>query len=317
MSTISMAAMRGYLSQSITNLNQNKLRGLLAEVDLRTHLLNLGFAGRVSSGGWIARTKGPGIFGHSTIALFPEVLNPSMAYPTNRILPNPDHGLHTICATLHQSGISSFFCAATISEMENPLSLKWAAVELGLPVQQPYAPLVDSLASFGFITRSRNYNYLRYSADVAGIPDNEVPEEFTKEHLRIAFSHAYMAEISDIDGLFWGNQYTYPIEVKEKTPGDSADMGQYFGLDVGPFVKLAFYAAKRGNLHSLFVVREIDNENDRNLIQWLFVTFDDLARYASWGARSGGTNMLGGSSAVVRIPKAEFKPLNAENLANL
>ena len=84
MSTISMAAMRGYLSQSITNLNQNKLRGLLAEVDLRTHLLNLGFAGRVSSGGWIARTKGPGIFGHSTIALFPEVLNPSMAYPTLR-----------------------------------------------------------------------------------------------------------------------------------------------------------------------------------------------------------------------------------------
>jgi hypothetical protein len=309
--------MRTYLSRSISNLNQNKLRGLLAEVDLRSHLLSLGFAERVSRGGWIARTKGANIFGHSTIALFPETLQPSQLYPPHRPLPAPDHGLHTICSTLHQSGISSFFCAATIAESENPAALHWNAVQLGLPVQQPYAPLIERLGGCGFANRTRAYNYLRYSANVADIPENAVPEEFTKEHLRIAFSNSYMAEISDIDGLFWGNQFTYPIEVKEKTPAHSTDVGEYFGLDVGPFVKLAFYAAKRGNLHSLYVVREIDNEHDRNLVQWSFVTFDHLAQRASWVSRTGGPGMLGGASSVVRIPKVEFRPLNAENIATL
>ena len=42
-------------------------------------------------------------------------------------------------------------------------------------------------------------------------------------------------------------------------------------------MKLAFYAAKRGNLHSLYVVREIDNTQDRNLVQWWFITFDHIS----------------------------------------
>jgi hypothetical protein len=67
--------MRAYLATSITSLNQNKLNGLLAEVDLRNYLNALGYAGRVSRGGWLLRTKGPDIFGNTTIALFPEILD--------------------------------------------------------------------------------------------------------------------------------------------------------------------------------------------------------------------------------------------------
>jgi len=77
-----------------------------------------------------------------------------------------------------------------------------------------------------------------------------------------------MSEMSDVDGIFWGNQYTYPIEIKEKTTANDNKVGDFFGLDLGPFVKLAFYAAKRGNLHSIFVVREIDNPTTRNLVGW-------------------------------------------------
>jgi hypothetical protein len=66
------------------------------------------------------------------------------------------------------------------------------------------------------------------------------------------------------------------MEIKEKTAATTREMGEYFGLDVGPFTKLAFYAAKRGNFQSLFVVREIDNVNDRNLVNWLYKTFEDL-----------------------------------------
>ena len=88
-------------------------------------------------------------------------------------------------------------------------------------------------------------------------------------------------------------------------------------LDIGPFAKLAFYAARRGNLRSLYVVREIDNTTDRNLIGWLYVTFEDLVQRASWVPSRGGRNMLGGEAYVVRIPRTAFSPLDAANLAAL
>ena len=94
-------------------------------------------------------------------------------------------------------------------------------------------------------------------------------------------------------------------------------MGDYFGLDLGPFVKLAFYAAKRGNLHSIFVVREIDDPVKRNLVTWWYIKFDQLAQYASWVPQGGGTNMQGSQSTVVRIPKAEFHELNKNALNQL
>ena len=312
-----LARMRAYLSSSMASLNQNKLRGTIAEIDLRNYLAQIGFGNRVSPGGWIARRKGDIDFAHSTVALFPEVITPVGQYPANRVLPNPSHGLHTICATFHQSGISSFYCAAVIPTADNYATMNWHAVELGLPVQQAYQPLVHALAPLHFRVRGHVYNYLRYHTDTALIPDTAVAEEFSKEHLRVSFSATYLAEVSDIDGIFWGRQYTYPIEIKEKTPAPSSDMGPYFGLDVGPFVKLAFYAAKRGNLHSLYIVREIDNVEQRNLVQWWFITFDHMAQFASWIFRSGGQGMGGGASSVVRIPRQEFQPLNEQTIGQL
>jgi hypothetical protein len=314
MSELSLPEMRTFLSRSMSSMNQNKLRGTLAEIDFRNHLNELGFSGRVSPGGWIARRKGPDVFGHATVALFPEVVPPNCALPCDRVLPNPSYGLHTICATFHQSGIAGFHCAATIAEPHDPSSLSWSAVQLGLPVAQLYHPLVQAIAPLQFVTRLRRHNYLSYHTDAALIPDEAVPEEFSKEHLRVAFNTTYIAEMSDIDGIFWGQQHTYPIEIKEKTPAPSRDLGPFFGLDVGPFVKLAFYAAKRGNLHSLYVVREIDNVDERNLVQWWYITFDHMAQFASWFSQRGGTSMGGGMSSVVRIPKCEFRPLTPESL---
>jgi len=310
--------MRQYLSRSIASKNLNKLRGTLAEVHFRNYLHSIGFAGRVSPGGWIVRRKGVNVFAHSTAAIFPEIVDPAQDYGPERELPKPSQGLHTICATLHQSGIASFYCAATISEQDEPFTgMKWQAIELGIPMEQHYQSLTEALTPLQFAKRKRHYNYLRYHADTTPIPDDAVPEEYSKEHLRVTFNANHMAEPSDIDGIFWGKWNTYPIEIKEKTPAPSTDMGPFFGLDVGPFVKLAFYAAKRGNLHSLYVVREIDNEQDRNLVAWWFMTFDQLAQFASWVPQPGGAAMGGGRSSVVRVPKIEFQPLNAATLEAL
>src|SRR4051794_15763401 len=105
MASLSEAAMHDYLRRSISSLNQNKLNGLLAEVDLRQHLTALGYIDRVSPGGWILRRVGIGTFGHDTVVVFPEKVQAGVDYSVGRAMPIPPQGLHTICSTFHQSGI--------------------------------------------------------------------------------------------------------------------------------------------------------------------------------------------------------------------
>lgn len=307
--------MREYLGKSLSSINRNKLNGILAEIDFRQHLTSLGFAGRISPGGWVARTKGPGIFGHGTCVYFPETVLPDVDYDPGRNPADPPLGLHTIAATFHQTGIQAYYCIPDVHIPNDWTSVRWRAVQLGIPVIGAFEPFPDLIG--GFNGRTRRYSYLRYRSDTTDIPDQYIPEEFSKESVRVAFETALRAETSDVDAIFWGRQHTYPVEIKEKTAAHDDDTGDYFGLDVGPFVKLSFYAAKRGNLHSLFVVREIRDVETRELESWWAISFDELAQYASWVFRSGGMNMRGGSSSVVRIPKAEFSVLDRAYLDRL
>ena len=70
-------------------------------------------------------------------------------------------------------------------------------------------------------------------------------------------------------------------------------------------------------MNSLFIVREIDNIETRGLVNWWFIRFEELAKFASWVSRAGGAGMGGGASRVVCIPKAEFLPLTKDNLEKL
>jgi hypothetical protein len=85
-------------------------------------------------------------------------------------------------------------------------------------------------------------------------------------HLRVSFQSQYRCKISDLDGIFWGQRFTYLSRDQGKDRRARIDLGEWFGLDSGPFVTLAFYAETHGDLRSLFIVREIDNVQDRNLV---------------------------------------------------
>lgn len=310
--------MREYLSRSMSSVNRNKVNGMLAEIEFRRHIQSLGYGDHVSVGGWVARSQriaGVSEFGQKVVAIFPETVMPGNEYPPGMRMPDPPTGLHTICATFHQMGIHGYYCVPTFGEDGSPSSVVWNAAQLGIPSVTEYRRFPECID--GFESRLRRYNYLRYHADVSGLPDEHVPEEFTKELLRVSFSNRYFAEVSDIDGILWGKQYTYPIEIKEKTAADDRTMGEFFGIDAGPFVKLAFYAAKKGNLHSIFVVREIEDVESRKLICWRYITFEVLAQYAGWTPMSGGTNMLGGASHVIKIPKSRFSVLDTRALQSL
>jgi hypothetical protein len=307
--------MRTYLGRSIPSLNQNKLRGVLAEIAFRDHLATLGFADRVSAGGWLARSTGQGQFANHTVVAFPEIIMPNTEYPPARVFDAPPNGLHSVCAVFQQIGVAGYFCQPVVGNLGDPLSVTWHALRLGVPERQVHQPLTTALSTL--TARLRAYNFLRCSTDTSALPETAISEEFSKEHLRVSIQTPFLVECSDVDGVLWGQQFTYPIEIKEKTVAKDNRVGQYFGIDTGPFVKLAYYAARRGNLRSLFVVREIDQPTTRNLVGWWYITFEALAQVASWVPQAGGTNMGGGGSTVVKIPKAAFAPLDANALRQL
>lgn len=307
------------MSKSIVDARQKANGGVrkkLTRIDLRKYLASLEFGNRIANGGWLTRTAGPGGFGAATVALFPATDFDSAMESDICAIQQPSRGLHTICSTFHQIGIHSYFCSPDIECEDDPTKLRWNAVQLGTPVDSPMQTLESALASY-LRPRERRYNFMSYKTDISSLPDEHVTEEFIKEHLRVSFQTNFLSEVSDIDGIFWGSQFTYPLEIKEKTSAPDRNLGEFFGLDVGPFVKLAFYSAKRGNLHSMFVVREITDMETRELKQWWFITFEKLAQFASWNQQSGGRNMRGGGSTVVKIPKDQFSPLTKSELEKL
>jgi hypothetical protein len=301
----------------MASINQNKLRGTLAEISFRQYVSSLGFEDHVSEGGWIVRSahRGNHQFGQNTAVFFPETVHSDLNYPPDRQIPSPRLGLHSVCTIFHQIGIQSYYCAPIIERHDGQPRVHWQAIQLGRPDTTNYQAFPDCIP--GFNVRIRRYNFESHHNDVSSIPDESVPIEFSKESTRVAFHSKYFCEPSDVDGLFWGERIAYPIEIKEKTRATNPSTGDFFGIDVGPFVKLAFYAAKRGNLHSLFVVREIDNENTRNLVAWRYITFDIMAQFASWVPLEGGRGMTGGVSSTVKIPVDRFKLLDAQALSSL
>jgi hypothetical protein len=315
MPSINLPHMRRYLGRSLASFNQNKVNGILAESDFQRYLTELGFGDRVSPGGWIFR-RTRGNFASKTVVVFPEVVRPGCDYPVRCDIPAAPFRLHTVCATFQQTGIQAFYCYPAVPRKNSPTELSWRAVRLGVPMPQEPRDIGDLFCDL-FVRRERPFGWLRYKAKAKLIPDGSVPEEFSKQNLRIYFQNQFYSEVSDVDGIFWGDQFTYPLEIKEKTAAHDKDLGEWFGIDVGPFVKLAYYAAKRGNLNSIFVVREIEDEQTRKLVAWRFIAFEKLATYASWVHRPGGKGMGGGRSAVVRIPKREFESLTCDALKNL
>src|SRR5687767_8384240 len=133
MGRVSLDEMRAYLRRSIssgpTGENLNKIRGLLAEISLRDYLGGLGFADRVSVGGWIARPKRVEAFGEHTIALFPQIITPDEDHDAQEELALPPHGVHSIAARFSESGIVPHWCAAR-KNADGASGIEWQTMKL-------------------------------------------------------------------------------------------------------------------------------------------------------------------------------------------
>jgi len=310
---LSIDQMRQFLSRSYSSVNRNKVNGIYAEVAFYNHLAGLGYGDKLSPGGWIIRPTRVARFGLGSVAVFPDGVPAGKELPVDRLAPPIPPSVEHAATFLRHAGIATYFCYP----VEEGGPLRWIGVKRG-DASPPPASDILHLLERSFVQQMRFYNYLRHHSDVTPLNDEAILEQFPLESLRIYIRTKYYAEISDIDRLIWGQQTIYPVEVKEKTrPPSDRNIGDWFGLDVGPFTKLAFFKAWYGQLDALFVVREIKSETDRSLVQWWVTNTTDIAKYASWVFSGGGPNMAGGASAVIKVPIHAFRPLDETLMAAL
>ncbi len=131
---------------------------------------------------------------------------------------------------------------------------------------------------------------------------------FWFEYARYYCQINYLVSNNDLDLFLVGNSgKSYPVELKSKTPAHSQSLGDWFGIDIGPYAKMSFFTANSMNTDALYIVQEVDD--DRNHIDWLGILFTDLVKSCFWVGQAGGTGMMGGDSSTIKIPKAAFVPL--------
>lgn len=213
----------------------------------------------------------------------------------------------------------------------NGMLVEWTAAEVSGPTVGHTRPLVDEFLAFP--PRKRAYSKRTANANVAplaNVDSKELEVLFARESMLDVVRANRLVTANDLDYLVWGTRATYPVEIKEKTvaglgrPETSTSraqrpdpIGPWLGLDIGPFSNLSCFAAAGSGQDSLFVVREIEDRVSRRHRAWHMIRFSDLCRSCSWVYQGGGTNMLGGSSAVVKVPLKAFQPLDRAHLEAL
>lgn len=315
-----------FLETQWSSINDNKLRGILAEVRLKDFLI----ANEVHfvPGGWILT---PGKYSllnkvptREKICVLPRHQQFSWE------LPRPDnHGYASLAAFEYfkHVGITPVFAIPdpineSIYALPRPSAGKIKAEYpkpylLKLYHPGPNGQLNEVAASAIFSSfPERNGNVGLRCYGQGRIPRDTLPwsdpsivsDLFWFEYSRYFFQTDYLVSNNDLDLFIKGKSgKSYPVELKSKSPAEDRILGEWFGMDIGPYAKLSFFIANSLNNDALYVVEEVSAEKEH--LEWYGIKFSELVKCCSWVGRSGGTGMLGGASSTFRIPKAAFVPL--------
>lgn len=125
----------------------------------------------------------------------------------------------------------------------------------------------------------------------------------------------------DIDGFVVSNGTVFPIELKEKSPvfkkykrgGEVRE--HYFGIDSGRISCLERICSPL-DANALYIIREVDDGEDRRLLNWKYMTLSGIVMASSWNAIGGGTGMFGSTTSTAKLPYGEFSELTRESLSD-
>ena len=313
-----------FLETQWSSINENKIKGIIAETGFRNYLRqnNIHFI----PGGWIlapGKNINVEIPGLHKICLLPMITG--FSWYQNEFANSVTPAQIAAYTYFRQVGVKTYFVfPEDINEGEFTLPTKRRGnIRANYP--KSYNLQFKSIAPNGNFTivpfddvmsdfPPRNGNrglrcYDRNRINSGQPPWNDpeiICELFWFEYARYYCQVNYLVSNNDLDLFLIGESGSaYPVELKSKSPVQDNSLGEWFGLDLGPFAKMAFFTANNMNTDALYFVEEVDEQ--RNHIEWLGIRFTDLVKTCSWVGQSGGTGMTGGLSSTVKIPKAAFR----------
>jgi hypothetical protein len=319
-----------FLQTQWSSINENKIKGITAELAFKDFLRtnNVHFV----SGGWLLMP------GNCTLAPIPArekiCILPRHHHFTWEDKTTDDNGIVNLAEIsaynyFRHVGVKALF-AQPRNICETDFALPTKSVNSTTPANYPrsydldlleIAPdgrfkLVSRLDVFKNFPRRNGRRGLRCNStgrlDATTLPwtnDHVIADLFWFEYCRYFIQTEFLVSNNDLDLFLIGQSGTpYPVELKSKKPSHDKSLGDWFGIDMGPFAKLSFFTANSMSTDAIYVVEEVDKE--RNHIEWYALKFTDLVKSCSWVGQAGGTGMMGGGSSTYKIPKTAFTTLS-------
>jgi hypothetical protein len=315
-----------FLETQWSSINDNKVNGILAEVRFKAFLEAMQC--QFISGGLLLVPGNPSIASipmHAKICVLPRPHSFTWNPADDRTTLGPaDLSAYNY---FRQAGIMTYFASpARVDESAFAIpTKKQGKAKAAYP--RPYAlrlshvgqgndlKTVDASEVFTNFPRRSGQKGLRCNEinrlDRSKSPWNsadEVAQLFWFAYVRYYFHIDYLIANNDLDLFLIGpSGKAFPVELKSKSPAADKSVGEWFGIDIGPFAKLSFFKVVNPNNDALFIVEEVDA--NKNHVEWFGIRLTDLLRACSWVGQAGGRGMGGGLSATYKIPKAAFTKL--------
>lgn len=318
-----------FLETQWSSINQNKIKGINAEIRFEAYLNSQAIRplfDYIIPGGWIL-SPGKNININPTtkgrIAILPV---PKSFSWTQRLNPIPFAAQVLAESYFRQVGITTYFVMYDTnnnSQIENSFIIPVRGnYQISYPLefykigangldQVHLSQVTANFTARNGLRGMRAYSLNRINRnDPTWNNSNIVTELFWKEYSRYFLHKQFLVSSNDLDFFIVGKSgRAYPIEFKSKTVVVDNSIGNWFGIDVGPFSKLSFFVSLSNNMEALYFVEEINSNGDT--IEWWGIKFSQLLKNCHWVSQSGGTGMGGGASVTIKVPKIIFEPLSS------
>lgn len=317
-----------FLETQWSSINQNKIKGIEAELRLEAYLGTQAIRqhyDHIIPGGWILAPGKNEIIGPPTsgrIALLPI---PTEFSWTNGLASEAFSAQVLAHSYFRTVGITTYFtkfetgqdqqveAGFGIPESGNyplPYNLEFYEVSANGLVLVQLAEVTSNFPERNGLRGMRAYQLNRIDRGAA-LWQNDVlvTKLFWKEYTRYFLHRQHLVSSNDLDFFIVCNSgRAYPIEFKSKQVYEDDSIGDWFGIDIGPFSKLAFFVSLSNNMEALYIVEEVDSNS--NTIEWWGVKFSEVLKHCYWVSQRGGTGMRGAASNTVKVPKEIFDKLS-------
>lgn len=312
-----------FLESQWYSTNENKIKGILAEIRFRELVKQLGL--HTSPGGWILTPGKPDyapVPAHRRVCVLP--LRHRFSWEAGGIAHEPTPGQIAAYILFRQLELKTYFLRpASVDEAKFDGATR-SQTRSGVVYKRPYELTLFEIGPDGiekpaeprevFSAFPRRMGAMGMQSHRVGrlsramhpwSDSGVVAGLFWAEYARYYFQVDYLIANNDLDMFVIGpSGLPYPIELKSKRVARDPQNGDWFGIDMGPFAKLSLFSRGALLADALYVVEEVDETGV--LVGWYAIRFSDLVKSCSWVGQSGGTGMKGGSSSTFKVPKAAF-----------